>query len=130
LREVFIDDLNGNEETTVPLDLPDSSPNPEVIYSRSEQVEILSSAMNELPAGMRRAIQLHELDERSSEETARILGISVAALKGRMFHGRRKLRDRLKRIVEQGWGSESKTSRTVGNTRHISQDHVTCNACG
>jgi RNA polymerase sigma-70 factor (ECF subfamily) len=130
LREVFIDDLNGNEETTVPLDLPDSSPNPEVIYSQREQVEILSSAINELPYGTRRAFQLHELDERSWEETARILGISVAALKGRMFHGRRKLRDRLKRFVEPAWRSERKTSRTVGNTRYVSQDHVTCNACG
>ncbi len=130
LREVFIDDLNGNEETTVPLDLPDSSPNPEVIYSQREQVEILSSAINELPYGTRRAFQLHELDERSPQETAQIMGISVGALKGRMFHGRRKLRDRLKRFVEPAWRSERKTSRTVGNTRYVSQDHVTCNACG
>jgi RNA polymerase sigma-70 factor (ECF subfamily) len=130
LREVFIDDLNGNEETTVPLDLPDSSPNPEAIYSQREWAEMLSSAMNELPAGMRRAIQLHELDERSSEEAARILGISVAALKGRMFHGRKKLRERLKRFVDPAWTSARKTSRTIGNTTHISQDQVPCNACG
>jgi len=49
LREVFIDDLNGNEETTTPLEFPDSSPNPEAIYSHREQVEMLSSAINELP---------------------------------------------------------------------------------
>jgi RNA polymerase sigma-70 factor (ECF subfamily) len=127
-REVLIDDLNANRETTAALDVPDSSPDPEVIYSQREWVEMLYSAVNELPAGLRRAIQLRELDERSSEETAQIMGISVGALKGRMFHGRRKLRDRLKRIVEQGWASESKTSRTVGNTRHISQHHVPCNA--
>ncbi len=130
LREVFIDDLNGNEETTATLEVPDSSPDPEALYSQREQVEMLSSAMNGLSPGLRKAIQLHELDERSSEETAQIMGISVGALKGRMFHGRRKLRDRLKRVVDQGWGSERKTSRTVGNTRHISQHHVTCNACG
>jgi len=130
LREVLIEDLKANEETTTALDVPDSSPDPEAIYSQREQAEMLSSAMNELSPGLRKAIQLRELDERSSEETAQIMGISVGALKGRMFHGRRKLRDRLTRIVEQGWGVERKTSRTVGNTRHISQDHVTCNACG
>jgi RNA polymerase sigma-70 factor (ECF subfamily) len=130
LREVFIDDLNGNEETTTTLEVPDSTPDPEAIYSQREQVEMLSTAMNQLSPRLRRAIQLHELDERSSEETAQIMGISVGALKGRMFHGRRKLRDRLKRIVEQGWRPERKTSRTVGNTRYVSQDHVTCNACG
>jgi len=130
LREVFIDDLNGNEETTTTLEVPDASSDPEAIYSQREQVEMLSSAMNELSPGLRKAVQLHELDERSSEETARIMGISISALKGRMFHGRRKLRDRLKRFIEPGWRSERKTSRTIGNTTHILQDQVACNACG
>jgi RNA polymerase sigma-70 factor (ECF subfamily) len=130
LHEVLIEDLNGNEENTTPLDLPDSGANPEAIYSQREEVEMLSSAINELPYGTRRAFQLHELGERSSEETARILGISVGALKGRMFHGRKKLRERLKHIVEPAWRSTRKTSRTIGNTTDISQDQVTCTACG
>ncbi len=130
LREVLIEDLNENEETTTAVEVPDSSPDPEAIYSQRERVVMLSLAMNELPAGIRRAIQLRELDERSSEETARIMGISVSALKGRMFHGRKKLRERLKHFVEPAWTSARKTSRTIGNTRHVSQDQVACNACG
>src|SRR6266404_2429906 len=130
LREVLIDDLNGNEETATALEVPDSSPNPEAIYSRREWAEMLSLAMNELPPGIRRAIQLRELDERSSEETARIMGISISALKGRMFHGRRKLRERLKHFVEPAWTSARKTSRMIRNTTHISEDQVACNACG
>jgi RNA polymerase sigma-70 factor, ECF subfamily len=129
-REVLIDDLNGNKETTTVLEVPDSSPDPEAIYSQRERVDMLSLAINELPAGVRRAIQLRELDERSSEETARIMGISVGALKGRMFHGRRKLRERLEHIVEPAWMSAKKTPRTIGNTRHLSQDPVPCDACG
>jgi len=130
LREVLIDDLNGNEETTTALEVPDLRPDPEAIYSQRERVEMLSLAINELPYGTRRAIQLCELDERSSEESARIMGISVSALKGRMFHGRRKLRERLKHFVGPAWTSAKKTSRTIGNTRHISQNQVACNACG
>ena len=130
LREVLIDDLNGSDETTTAIEVPDSSPDPEAIYSQREWAEMLSLAMNELPPGIRRAVQLRELDERSSEETARIMGISVAALKGRMFHGKRKLRERLKHIVEPAWRSARKTSRRIGNTTHISPDQVTCNACG
>ena len=34
LREVFINDLNGNEQTTTTLEVPDSSPDPEGIYSQ------------------------------------------------------------------------------------------------
>jgi len=58
LREVLIDDLSGNEETTTVLEVPDSSPDPEAIYSRREWAEMLSLAMNELPPGIRKAIQL------------------------------------------------------------------------
>src|SRR6266436_4523531 len=130
LREVLIDDLNGNEEGTTGLEVPDASPDPEAIYSQREQVEMLSAAINELPYGTRRVIQLRELDERSSEETARIMGISVSALKGRMFHGRKKLRERLKHYVQPAGTSATKTSRTIVNARHISQDQVPCNACG
>jgi RNA polymerase sigma-70 factor, ECF subfamily len=130
LREVLIDDVNRNEETTTALEVPDGSPDPEVSYSQRERAEMLSLAINELSPETRRAIRLRELDERSSEETARIMGISVSALKGRMFHGRRKLRERLKRFVEPAWTPARKPSRTIGNTRHLSQDQVPCNACG
>jgi RNA polymerase sigma-70 factor (ECF subfamily) len=130
LREVLIEDLKGSDETTAALEVPDSSPDPETMYSEREWVGMLSLAMNELPAGIRRAIQLRELDERSSEETARIMGISVSALKGRMFHGRKKLRERLKRFVDPALRSEARPSRRVGRTRHISQDQVPCNAWG
>jgi RNA polymerase sigma-70 factor (ECF subfamily) len=120
LREMLVDDLTGNEETTPGLEIPDTSPDPEAIYSQRESAEMLSAAMNELSPGTRRAMELRDLDERSSEETARIMGISVSALKGRMFHGRRKLRKRLKQSV---------ASRRIGNTTHISQNQVPCNAC-
>ena len=129
LREVFIEKLNGNEAATTGLEVPDSNPDPEASYSQREWVEMLSAAINELPFGTRRAIQLRELGERSSEETARILGISVAALKGRIFHGRRKLRAKLKRFVEPSWRSVTNASQRVGDTTHISQDQDACNAC-
>jgi RNA polymerase sigma-70 factor, ECF subfamily len=129
LREVLIDDLNGNEETTTALEVPDASPDPEASYSQRERAEMLSLAINELSPGTRKAIRLRELDERSLEETARVMGISVPALKGRMFHGRRKLRARLKRLVEPAWTAPRKRSRMIGNTIRISPDQVHCNAC-
>jgi len=130
LREVRIDDLNGSEESTTPLEVPDASPDPEAIYSQQERAQMLSAAITALPHGTRRVIQLRELDERSSEETARIMGISVSALKGRMSHGRRKLRERLKQFVEPTLTSARKASRSIGNTTHILQDEAVCNGCG
>jgi RNA polymerase sigma-70 factor (ECF subfamily) len=130
LREVLIGDLSGNEETTTSLEVPDSNPDPEAIYSQREWAEMLSLAMNELPPGIRKAIQLRELGERSTEETARIMGISIGAVKTRVFHGRRKLRERLKHFVGSAWTSGRDASRTIGNTTHLSEDQVACNACG
>jgi RNA polymerase sigma-70 factor (ECF subfamily) len=99
LREVSIDDSNANEENAPQPDIPDSSPDPEASYSHREWGRALSSAMNELPPGTRKAIQLRELDELSTKETARIMGLSITAVKSRVFHGRRKLRETLKRHV-------------------------------
>ena len=129
LREVLIGDLSGNEETTTSLEVPDSNPDPEAIYSQREWAEMLSLAMNELPPGIRKAIQLRELGERSTEETARIMGISIGAVKTRVFHGRRKLRERLKHFVGSAWTSGRDASRTIGTARHMSQDPAACNAC-
>jgi RNA polymerase sigma-70 factor (ECF subfamily) len=130
LREVSIDDSGANEETASALEIPDSSPNPETSYSQRERVRMLSLAINELPPGTREAIQLRALDERSSEETARIMGISVSALKGRMFHGRKKLRESLQHYFGSAWMNGTETLRASGNAREISQDQVPCNACG
>jgi RNA polymerase sigma-70 factor, ECF subfamily len=122
LREMLIDDSNANQEMASALDIPDSGQSPEVNYSQRERRRILLSAMNELPPGTRRAIQLCDLDERSSEEIARIMGISVGAVKGRVFHGRRKLRAIVKRYVKSARMSGREPSRTIGNTRHHTSD--------
>jgi RNA polymerase sigma-70 factor (ECF subfamily) len=105
LREVSIDDASGNEETAVGLEIPDSGPSPESSYSQQEREKILSSSLNELSHGTMRAIQLRELDGRSTQETARIMGISVGAVKARVFHGRRKLREKLKYCFGSAWTS-------------------------
>ena len=127
---MLINDSTEGEEAQFALEIPDSGPNPEDSYSQRERQRILFSALNELPHGTRRAIQLRELDERSTEETARIMGISVSAVKARVFHGRRKLRERLNRYVGSAWASGRNVSRTIGNTTPFSRDQVGCNACG
>jgi RNA polymerase sigma-70 factor, ECF subfamily len=98
-REVPIES-NTDEGTAAPLDFPDSGPNPEDSCLRREQERILSAAVNELTPGMRKAIELRELGELSTGETAQVMGLSVGAVKARVFHGRRKLRNTLKRYVE------------------------------
>jgi RNA polymerase sigma-70 factor, ECF subfamily len=109
------------------LDLVDQGLNPEQLYAREERQRILSRAIHELTPGMRRAIELRELDERSSEEAAQIMGISVSAVKARVFHGRIKLRERLKGLVGLTWPSGRAVHRR-SMTRGLFGDQTACNA--
>jgi RNA polymerase sigma-70 factor (ECF subfamily) len=130
LREVPLDDANANEDAATAVEIPDSSPDPELSYSQRERERILFSAMNELNPGMRKAIELRELGGLSTLETARAMDLSVPAVKSRVFHGRQKLRKRLRRYLEVAWISGSKTLRTGGGTKGVPQEQLACNACG
>jgi RNA polymerase sigma-70 factor, ECF subfamily len=130
LWDVSLDDSAETEESSFRIDVEDQGLNPEQLYAEKERQRILSEAMNDLTPGLRKAIELREIDERSTEETAQIMGISVGAVKARVFHGRRKLRERLKRYVGSAWVSGMDASRTIGNTTHFYRDQVSCNACG
>ena len=105
LREVSINDLSGNEETALGLEMPDTRAGPESAFLQGERNRILSEAMDKLTPGIRTAIQLRELGELSTKEAARVMGLSVSAVKARVFHGRRKLRQVLKKDMcgEKGY---------------------------
>ena len=105
-REVALHESAETEEPSFRHDVRDQAPDPEELYAHKERKRILFEAMKELTPGMRKAIELRELGERSTEETAQIMGISASAVKARVFHGRKKLRDRLKEHVGPAWTSE------------------------
>jgi len=127
--DVSLDESAEIDESSSRLDVEDQGLNPEQLYAQKERERILSEAMKELTPGMRKAMELRELGEQSTEETARIMGISAGAVKARVFHGRRKLRERLKRYFGSAWTYGRDASRTIGTSRHMSQDPAACNAC-
>jgi RNA polymerase sigma-70 factor, ECF subfamily len=96
LWNVSLHQPDGTERASSSLEVEDQGLNPEELYAHKELRRSLSEALHELTPGMRKAIELRDLGERSAEETAQIMGISVSAVKARIFHGRRKLGERLK----------------------------------
>jgi RNA polymerase sigma-70 factor (ECF subfamily) len=76
-HELTIEGASGNEESTSVPEMPDSGPGPEDNYSQHERERILSAAMNQLTPGVRKAIELRELRELSTEETAGVMGLTV-----------------------------------------------------
>jgi RNA polymerase sigma-70 factor (ECF subfamily) len=94
-REVSIDSLGGPEGSPASFEIPDSHANPETRYAQREQVRMLSKALRNLRPALRTTIALSEIRELSTSETARHLGLSVAAVKARIFRGKRQLRREL-----------------------------------
>jgi RNA polymerase sigma-70 factor (ECF subfamily) len=70
----------------------DQRPSPEESCWRRERTALLTAAINRLRPTVRRTMLLRDIEERSVEETAQILGTSISAVKARLFHGRRRLR--------------------------------------
>jgi RNA polymerase sigma-70 factor (ECF subfamily) len=126
LREVLIDDSSGDEEATHALELADAGPDPETRFLQREKTQILSAAIRQLRPGMRKAIELRELGELSNRDTAAHLGVSIGAVKARVFHARRKLAKALTRHVRPRRVSRNGISIFAEGAERTSQDRLTC----
>jgi DNA-directed RNA polymerase specialized sigma24 family protein len=82
--------------------------------------------MDKLRPGLRKAIELRDLRELSTEETAQRMGISVSATKSSVLRGRRKLREALRRYARL----HRMPGTIPGDARCVSRDRLTCTACG
>ena len=91
-REVSTDEPHPSGEASLRLKIPDPAPDPEQSYAARERKRILHKAIARLRPRLRAVVEIGQLQELSIKETARILDISVAAAKGRFFHGRAVLR--------------------------------------
>jgi len=74
------------------VDVADATPDPEATYLWQEETRTLSMAIERLAPSIRIVLELKELRELSARETAQHLGLSLSAVKARVFHGREKLR--------------------------------------
>ena len=117
--EIPLEQSNVENGATLSLDFPDSRVNPEDSCAQQEQKEILSAALNKLTPGMRKAIQLREIDELSTKEAARVMGISTMAVKARVFHGRKKIARSI-----QCWMFRPQTWRVTYRGQTISRNAV------
>ncbi len=82
-------------------DVPDPSPNPEKACAQREKERLLREAICDLRQTIRRVVEIQQLRELSMKETARMMGVSVTAAKGRLFHAKRALRKVLRRRMNE-----------------------------
>jgi RNA polymerase sigma-70 factor, ECF subfamily len=127
--EIPIEESTTMDERALTLGLSDSDPSPEDNCLHKEQKRVLSAALQQLKPRTRKAIELRELGELSTEETARILGVSIGAVKARLFHARKALRKSLRHYFGSAWASRRDASRAMSKTRHVSEEQLACSAC-
>jgi len=85
LGELHFDRPATSEDSLFSTEVADDSPTPEQRYSQRNFRTFSLGAMGELPLTFREVLHLREVEERSTGETARILGLSIAAVKSRAF---------------------------------------------
>jgi len=91
-------------ESLVPISerLQDDDPNPEQLFAHRELKEMIQSNVGQLSSPLRTAFVLSGIEEHSQEEAAKRLGITLTAMKARMFRARYKLAETLRPLLERG----------------------------
>jgi RNA polymerase sigma-70 factor, ECF subfamily len=94
-NQVLLDESQETEAELLPREIENWGPTPEQRYGQKELNEILTGAIEQLEHGNRIVFLLRDVEQLSTEETAQLLGLSVPAVKTRLFRARLKLREKL-----------------------------------
>jgi len=89
-KTVSMDQDIETEEDTIPREIADWAPNP----------EILEKTIQGLPPSFRTVFVLRDVEGLSTEETAEALDLSVPAVKSRLLRARLQLRERLNKYFK------------------------------
>ena len=100
-RTVPLDEPLDTGEDTVVREIAVWDENPEQQYSREEIGQILDEAVQSLKPAFRTVFVLRDIEELSTEETARALEISIPAVKSRLLRARLQLREKLTRFFKR-----------------------------
>jgi RNA polymerase sigma factor (sigma-70 family) len=90
-REAAIE-INTDEDTWTPWDIPDRTTDIESRFIQSEREFHLKQAIRRLKPALREVIEIQRVHDGSIKEIAKIAGISVAATKSRLIRARVALR--------------------------------------
>ncbi len=101
-KEVPLEERESEDGEISVREVADWRPNPEEILGRTELEKLLRDAAKALPPSFRTVFFLRDVEGLSTEETARILNLSVAAVKARLFRARLRLRDELSKTLNRG----------------------------
>jgi len=94
-NHVSLDEPIESEDDLLPREVEDWRPTPERQYSQDELARILNEAIEELHTPLRVVFQLRDVEKMSTEETAKLLSLSIPAVKSRLLRARLQMRQKL-----------------------------------
>jgi RNA polymerase sigma-70 factor (ECF subfamily) len=101
-RSVSLDEpITTNDNQVMPREIEDWDDDPEKRYAKTELQGILNEAIESLEPQFRMVVVLRDVEQLSTEETAKLLELSVPAVKSRLLRGRLKLRERLNKYFRR-----------------------------
>jgi RNA polymerase sigma-70 factor, ECF subfamily len=100
-NQFSLDEPLTDDDGSVFREIEDWGPSPEQRFAQTELNTILNEVIGELDPIFRVTFLLRDVEGISTEETAQILGISVAAVKSRLLRARLKLRQKLNKYFRR-----------------------------
>lgn len=92
---VSLEDPRGSSDETLGSSIPALQHDPEERCARREMGRLLANAIVQLPRDLRQACLLRDVMHYSTQEVADRLGISIVAVRLRLFRAHRRLREKL-----------------------------------
>lgn len=127
-RSISLDGAGDTESAPGTWEVPDPSAHPEQLYLLGERQRKLREAVATLRPTIRQVIEVQQLEERSMKDAAKMMGISVCAAKGRLFHGKVALRRSRKLKLLCINGGHTVAAVPADKTNENRQIHYTGNA--
>jgi RNA polymerase sigma-70 factor, ECF subfamily len=99
-----IDDQREHEEKQwFPRDFADWREIPSEELQRKELGEALKRALDSLPLPYREVLELRDVQDLSTQETAQVLGVTEGCIKSRLLRARLQMRDALMPELHASW---------------------------
>ena len=112
-----LEERRDPQDETLGNGIPAREDNPEERLARREIGRLLADAIKQLPADLRQACLLRDVLQYSTQEVAERLGISIVAVRLRLFRAHRRLREKLQDATRSGALRADRTAAGAQTTR-------------
>jgi RNA polymerase sigma-70 factor (ECF subfamily) len=116
-KMVSLEERKGASEETLGSGIAARADNPEERCARREMCGLLAEAIVQLPPDLRQACLLRDVMHCSTQEVAERLGISMVAVRLRLFRAHRRLREKLEEALRPRTQRPDRTSAAACERR-------------